>query len=74
MIQLKKLFSPVPSLDPDGVKDFMAKHKEGTYTLLDVRQPEEYAREHIPGAKLIPLPALNDSLTDLDPQKPIIAY
>ena len=74
MIQLKKLFSPVPSLDPDEVRGFMAKHKEGTYTLLDVRQPEEYAKEHIPGAKLIPLPGLNDALSELDPQKPIIAY
>jgi rhodanese-related sulfurtransferase len=74
MIQLKKLFSPVPSLNIEEVRDFVAKHKEGTYTLLDVRQPEEYAKEHIPGAKLIPLPALNDSLPELDPQKPVIAY
>jgi len=58
MIQLGKLFSPVSSLDPDGAREFIAAHPEGTYTLLDVRQPEEYAKEHIPGAKLIPLPAL----------------
>jgi len=74
MIQLKKLFSPVPSLNTEEVRDFVAKHKEGTYTLLDVRQPEEYAREHIPGARLIPLTALNDSLPELDPEKPVIAY
>jgi rhodanese-related sulfurtransferase len=52
----------------------MAKHREGEYTLLDVRQPEEYEREHIPGSKIIPLPALGDSLAELDPKKPIIAY
>lgn len=74
MIQLKKLFEPVPSIDPEQAKEFIAKHREGTYTLLDVRQPEEYEKEHIPGAKLIPLPALDDSLTELDPEKPIIAY
>ena len=74
MIELKKLFRPVPSIDPEQAKEFIAKHREGTYTLLDVRQPEEYEKEHIPGAKLIPLPALDDSLTELDPQKPIIAY
>lgn len=74
MIQLKKLFMPVPSVDADQARGFMAKHREGEYTILDVRQPEEYEREHIPGAKLIPLPALGDSLTDLDPKKPIIAY
>jgi rhodanese-related sulfurtransferase len=74
MIQLKKLFSPVPSLDPDRAREFIAAHPEGTYTLLDVRQPEEYAKEHIPGAKLIPLPALSDAISELDPEKPVIAY
>ena len=74
MIQLRKLFRPVPSIGPEQAREFMAKHREGAYTLLDVRQPEEYEREHIPGAKLIPLPALDDSLSELDPQKPIIAY
>ncbi len=74
MIQLKRLFSPVPSIDSGQAREFMAEHEEGTYTLLDVRQPEEYEREHIPGARLIPLPALGDSLAELDSQKPIIAY
>jgi rhodanese-related sulfurtransferase len=74
MIQLKRLLTPVPSIDPEQARGFMAKHQEWAYTLLDVRQPEEYESEHIPGAKLIPLPALDDSLAELDPQKPIIAY
>ena len=74
MIELKKLFRPVPSIDPEQAREFIAKHGEGAYTLLDVRQPEEYESEHIPGAKLIPLPALDYSLAELDPQKPIIAY
>lgn len=70
----KKLFTPVQALTVDEVKKFMADHREGTYTLLDVRQPEEYQQEHIPGAKLIPLPKLVDSLDQLDPGKPTIAY
>jgi rhodanese-related sulfurtransferase len=74
MIQLRKLFSPVPSMEPDQVREFIANHHEGTYTLLDVRQTEEYEKEHIPGAKLIPLPALADSLSELDHEKPIITY
>jgi rhodanese-related sulfurtransferase len=40
--------------------------------LLDVRQTE-YERR-IPGAKLIPLPQLADSLSELDPEKPTIVY
>jgi rhodanese-related sulfurtransferase len=74
MIQLNRLFSPVPSLDPNSLREFIAAHPEGTYTLLDVRQPEEYAKEHIPGAKLVPLPSLNDAFSELDPEKPVIAY
>ena len=36
--------------------------------------PGEYEGEHIPGAKLIPLPGLKESLSQLDKQKPIIVY
>ncbi len=70
----KQLFTPVQSIDPDEAREFMALHPEGSYTLLDVRQPGEYEKEHLAGAKLIPLPNLADSLKELDPQKPIIVY
>ena len=69
-----KLFSPVKSLEPDEVKKMMARHREGTYALIDVRQPGEYEKEHIPGARLIPLPSLADSIKELDPEKPTIVY
>jgi rhodanese-related sulfurtransferase len=74
MISLKKLFTPVKSLESDAAKKFMAEHEEGAYTLLDMCQPGEYEAEHIPGAKLLPLPGLKDGLNQLDPQKPVIAY
>ncbi len=72
--KLKKIFTPVEALDPDEARDFMSKHEEGSYTLLDVRQPSEYERAHIPGATLIPLPDLYGSLDRLDPEKPVIVY
>jgi sulfur-carrier protein adenylyltransferase/sulfurtransferase len=74
MMQLKKLFTPVSSLDADEAKAYMAEHGEGDYTLLDVRQPGEYEDEHLPGAKLMPLPQLSDSYGELDPEKPTIVY
>lgn len=74
MISFKKLFTPVKSIDAEEAKKFMAEHKEGAYSLLDVRQPGEYETEHIPGAKLIPLPGLKDGLSQLDKHKPVIAY
>ena len=74
MISLKKLFTPVKSINSEEAKKFMAAKPEGDYTLLDVRQPGEYEAEHIPGAKLIPLPGLKDGLRQLDKQKPVLVY
>ena len=74
MVSLKKLFTPVGSLNADQVKAFMESHAEGTYTLLDVRQPKEYEQHHLPGAKLIPLPELENALTRIDPEKPTVVY
>jgi sulfur-carrier protein adenylyltransferase/sulfurtransferase len=71
---LKKLFTPVESIDADQARAFMKDNPEGSYTLLDVRQPSEYQGEHIPGAQLIPLPQLTDSYDKLDPDKPVIVY
>jgi rhodanese-related sulfurtransferase len=61
-------------MDTDEAKAYMAEHKEGTFTLLDVRQPGEYEKERIPGAKLVPLPELSDGIGELDPEKPVIVY
>ena len=70
----KRLFSPVQTIEPEGLKEYMAQHREGSYSLIDVRQPGEYVKEHIPGARLIPLPELADHLMELDPQKPTFVY
>ena len=71
---LKELFTPVKSMDAGETQAFIKQKKEGAFTLLDVRQPNEYEQEHIPGAKLIPLPRLADALHELDPAKPTIVY
>jgi len=74
MIELRKLFTPVASMDADEGKKYIGEHKEGTYTILDVRQPWEYEEDHVPGAKLIPLGDLKDSLDELDKGKPTLVY
>jgi rhodanese-related sulfurtransferase len=61
-------------MDTEEAKAYMAEHEEGTFTLLDVRQPGEYENSRIPGAQLIPLPELADRLGELDPDKPVIPY
>ena len=43
--------------------------------LLDVRQPDEYARGHVPGARSVPLQKLRDfSLEVTDKDTPIYVY
>jgi rhodanese-related sulfurtransferase len=69
-----KLFKPVKAIEPEEAKVLMAGWPEGSYTLLDVRQPGEYKEEHLPGARLIPMADLFGSLKDLDPEKPVIVY
>jgi rhodanese-related sulfurtransferase len=71
---LKKFFTPAESLDPNKAKAFLAEREEGSYTLLDVRQPSEYEEEHLPGAKLIPITQLSDKMNELDPEKPVLVY
>jgi rhodanese-related sulfurtransferase/rubrerythrin len=64
----------VKMLFPVEVKAFVEEKKAGTYILLDVRQPFEYEEAHLPGAHLIPLPKLADSIEKLDRHQPILVY
>jgi sulfur-carrier protein adenylyltransferase/sulfurtransferase len=66
--------SGVKGIYPDEADAFMKERPEGSYTLLDVRQPMEYEEAHLPGARLIPLPKLFDSIGDLDPGKAVLVY
>jgi len=70
----EKHIRKVEAMFPDDVKTFIDESPEGTYTLLDVRQPEEYEEGHLPGAILISLPELGDSLRRLDAARPTIVY
>jgi sulfur-carrier protein adenylyltransferase/sulfurtransferase len=73
-MELKKLFTPVDALDADAAQKYLNDHGEGTYTLLDVRQPWEYEEDHLPGAKLVPLGDLKEGTQSLNPSKPTLVY
>lgn len=47
---------------------------EGGYLLIDVRQPQEYEGGHLPGARLLPLPDLEEGARGLPRGRPIITY
>jgi len=61
-------------LYPEEARAYLEGQPEGPYTVLDVRQPAEYEEAHLPGARLIPLPVLADSVGALDRQLPILVY
>jgi len=58
----------------ERLRDYMEKHGENEYLLVDVRQPGEYAQGHIPGAVLIPLGEIPGRLRELPVDRDIIVY
>ncbi|MDC7684505.1 rhodanese-like domain-containing protein [Asticcacaulis sp. BYS171W] len=55
MFGLFKANNPIVNFTPQAVSDGL---KKGTITLVDVREPSEFAAEHIKGAINIPLSRL----------------
>lgn len=71
---LSDYFKPVASMSADRVREFMDRLNPDDYNLIDVRQPKEYERGHIPGARIIPVGELRDHIHEIDPEKPTVAY
>lgn len=69
-----QFFTPVSSINREEAQAFVQQYPTGDMTFLDVRQPKEYEKSHLPGAKLIPLGELEARLDELDREKPIVIY
>jgi sulfur-carrier protein adenylyltransferase/sulfurtransferase len=74
MMRWKQFLTPVQSMNSENAKEFMSGKTQDEFTLLDVRQPREYEKNHIPGAKLIPIGELEKRLDEIDPSKPVLTY
>ena len=70
----RQFFTPVKSINTDAARKLISNNTSEEVAIIDVRQPSEYEAGHIPGAKLIPLPELNDRLNEIDPNKPAMVY
>lgn len=70
----KQFFTPVQSMSPDQARAFLSDTTLRDVIILDVRQPGEYEQGHIPGARLVPMAFLTDSLDRIDPHKPVLVY
>jgi len=67
-------FKPVSTWSAEKVRQFLKDKNPGDFNLIDVRTPKEYERGHLAGAELIPMGELEKRLSELDPNKPTIAY
>jgi rhodanese-related sulfurtransferase/rubrerythrin len=62
------------NLSAPELRRYIDSHNEKEYLLVDVRRPEEYARRHIPGSRLLPVQELQTRLYDLPSDKDLILY
>ena len=56
------------------LRRYMERWVENEYLLVDVRQPDEYAQGHLPGAVLIPLGEISQRMNELPMDKNIVFY
>jgi rhodanese-related sulfurtransferase/rubrerythrin len=61
-------------IDAEELRTYMAVHKESDYLLIDVRQPDEYAEGHIPGARPLPIMELVPRLFELPTDRDLFFY
>jgi rhodanese-related sulfurtransferase len=61
-------------LTPIDPKTLAARLKAGQATLIDIREPDEYAREHIVGAVSVPLSSLERGRLNVEPQGDVVFH
>ena len=66
-------FAAQPLLSP---AELQAQAKAPQLRIIDIRDPKAYAEGHIPGARLIPLGTIDETIKDKlpDKKKPLIVY
>jgi len=60
----------IPQLNAQQV--WQRLEDDDSVLLVDVRTPGEYQMEHIPGARLLPLPVLRQRHNELPKERPIV--
>jgi len=67
-----KLDGYLHSLTPMQVQQMIQEKRD--FVFLDVRTPAEFQQVRLPGSSLIPLASLRVRFTELDKEKPIVAF
>jgi ArsR family transcriptional regulator len=71
---VRSYFNKLDDLEPVTRKQLQKMIRQGAVTVLDVRPPDEFVLGHVPGAVNIPLRALKERLTEINPDREIVAY
>jgi len=66
--------SEYQDISVERLREYMGRHHEQDYLLVDVRQPDEYSKGHLPGSVLIPLGELPERMLELPVDKDIVFY
>ncbi len=68
------IINKVETISIEDAKAYFNSHGSDEYQLVDVRQPEEYSKRHLPGSLLIPLEELIEGKGGLDKEKAVFVY
>ena len=71
---LRDYFQARDSMEPVSHDELLARTRDGLVTVLDVRPPDEYTAEHLPGAVNIPLDELENRLSEIKDAPEVVAY
>lgn len=72
--EMHRLRQELGVLDPAEREEILARVREGSVTLLDVRPAREFAAGHLPGARSMPLAELPGRLRELPRDREVVAY
>jgi rhodanese-related sulfurtransferase/rubrerythrin len=64
----------IESISSERAREIIFSRELEQFQLIDVRQPGEYAKGHLPGALLIPLGDVTERASELDEDKYAIVY
>jgi rhodanese-related sulfurtransferase/DNA-binding transcriptional ArsR family regulator len=71
---VRSYFNKLDDLEPVTRKQLLRMIREEAVMVLDVRPPDEFALGHVLGAVNIPLRALKERLSEINPDREIVAY
>jgi len=74
MPEVQDMMASPPPTESINAETVLAGLSNGEYVLLDARPSDEYAAGHLPHAVSVPIDIIEDALTTLPKDRPIVVY